>query len=113
MLHNKNELMDKFSGLVDRLEPTIHSVIIKYKDGEVSMGKMTKTGSYHPFYSGEKYPEALAYLVEHLLSDLQSIYTEYRSHNERKHTLYFRYNRQRDALELFTASSMVLSSKVY
>ena len=35
MLHNKNELMDKFSGLVDRLEPTIHSVIIKYKDGGI------------------------------------------------------------------------------
>lgn len=123
------DIKNKMGNLIDLINASqdnpIRSVIVKIASGTpyVSwlsrllrrvltaltrhIGRLSKHGSFTPAYND------LLTLPEDLLTDIQSVYTRFKTQNPLRRTLFFRYNVNNDKFELFTASSMVLSSKVF
>lgn len=118
-----NSLKPHFVALIEKLiedQPglRIRSVIVHLKSAPApqnylfSMGKMSSGGSFTPAYPSNIFVGASNYLREELSEALQAIHAEYRNDHPLRKTLYFRFNKSRDALDIFSASSMVSTSAV-
>lgn len=106
------ELIPKFDALVDYInkdDPTssVYAVIIKLERTRESVGRMSQGGSYTPYYS-----EGGLRLQEDFVAALREIYNAFRDVYPKNRTLFFRYNRKRQKLQMFAAGTMILTSEV-
>jgi len=105
------ELTPMFETLLDTINhprlqigrPTC-AVIIKLTPNEETVGAMTASGTYTPCYSVP--------LQVDLLATLREIFAAFRAEYSRNRTLFFRYNRQRQKLQMFACCTMALASEV-
>lgn len=102
----------KFQSLLDIIHA--RSVIVKLQacaSGHVklSVGRMSKGGSYTGAYDAN--PAIPAHVQVEMMEHLLDIFEKFREKNPRNRTLFFRYNASK-GLEIFKASSMILTSKI-
>jgi hypothetical protein len=106
------ELTPKFEALLDTFnnnqpKPT-YAVIVKLEIGCETVGAMSYGGSYTPSYS----KTGVIILQVDLVVALREIFNEFRALYPRNRTLFFRYNRKLQKLQIFAASTMALASQV-
>jgi hypothetical protein len=112
---------EEFGALIDLIQYhikfPIRSVVIKVRPGPIiSIGKTSSKGSFFECYHRDVYPEAHAYFDDRLAPVITNVFNSFLQSQQElkssKHTLFLRFNRSRDLIEIFTSSSMVLSSKI-
>ena len=84
----------------------IHSIIIKLRVGDYSVGRMSRGGSYTPYYT---YTHEIQ-VPDELQVFLAGIYDEYRTKNPTKRTLFFRYNQKNGTFDVYSNASLTPSS---
>jgi len=107
----------RFVEIIDQIDGARSLIVKLYRKTKnspvlMSVGKMSKNGSYMPFYQDN--PVIICQVEEGLWHELLKVYHLFQEHYPKKRTLFFRYNTQRPSrgIELFTASSMPLTSKL-
>lgn len=116
-----DSVLQDFGDLVDKIGPNLRSVIVKVQTTpigttEVSLGKMSRQGSYVAAYTADQYPEANRFFDETLIRFVIQAHTKFlelqlQSHSK-KRTLFLRYNRAKGTIEAFTSANMYLESKL-
>lgn len=122
---DQNVLKHSFQDVVDciRNQPghgRVRGVIVKLKGQpghtEVSMGRMSHTGAYEPYYSKSGGEPWLLLQDSALLTSLTELHRTFCETNEgNKHTLFFRFSYSKtkgQTLSVFSASNMDSLSKV-
>lgn len=103
-----------FQGLISSLQQEtdkkMHSVIVKVRNGQFSIGHMSRGGAFKGGY--DTFAESRTYAEGNLIPYLMEALREYKELNPRKGTLYFRYNEKKDLIQVFNSSSLTISGEV-
>lgn len=114
-------LKHHFSNLIDVINTEIpssriHSVIVKAQKDSTdvvvySVGTTRSKGSFVARYNALQ--DTTSYLTNNLVGLMKDIISDYYDMWPKSRTLFFRFNRSRDAFEIFTSSDMALRTRLF